>query len=177
MSRVSDPISPLSRTTASRLTPFKYPSNLTRSWPPSESPNLLNHGLQGHLQTLSITASKCISKLDRLQPLTLHSHGLCGDYSKLARLQPPSSHVHRLHVHLQTRSVTAAKLIPKLSRLRCSSSHHQGLKVNLYVHSITVWWNSGGRRQTAQYQHSTKQRMESEGNCWEWVVLARGTQE
>jgi len=53
------------------------------------SPNSLDHGLQAHLQTPSITASKCISKL--------------------AWLQPPSSHDHGLHVHLETGSSTAAK--------------------------------------------------------------------
>jgi len=42
-------------------TASKY-SNLGRSWPPNVSLNSLNHGLQVHLQTLSITTSKCISE-------------------------------------------------------------------------------------------------------------------
>ena len=44
-----------------------------------------------HLQTHSITASKCIAKL--------------------APIRPPSSHDHDLQVHLQTRSITASKLV------------------------------------------------------------------
>ena len=48
---------------SSRLTASLYFSNLARSWPPSASPNLLDHGLQVHLQTRLIAASKCSSKL------------------------------------------------------------------------------------------------------------------
>jgi len=67
MNRVSAPVAPASRTTASRLTASKYSSNIARSWPPSASPNSLDHGLQVHLQTRSITASECISEFTRSQ--------------------------------------------------------------------------------------------------------------
>jgi len=69
-------------------TASKYSSNLARSRPSSASPNSLDHGIQVHLHTPSITASKCISKL--------------------ARLRPTSSHEHDLQVHLQSRSITAS---------------------------------------------------------------------
>jgi len=46
-------------------TASKYSSNLAQSRPPSASPNSLNHGLQVHHQTHSITASKCISEFTR----------------------------------------------------------------------------------------------------------------
>jgi len=51
-------------------------------WPPSWH----DHDLHVHLQTPTITASKCISKI--------------------ARLGPPSSHVHCLGVHLSVHSTT-----------------------------------------------------------------------
>ena len=49
MNRVSAPVAPPSRTTASRLTAPKYYCNLARSWPPSASPNSLDHSLQVYL--------------------------------------------------------------------------------------------------------------------------------
>jgi len=63
-------------------------SNLTQSWPPmynfklapSQPPSLHAHGLQVHLPTHSITASKCISKLTQLSssgaPHIALMHGL-----------------------------------------------------------------------------------------------------
>jgi len=42
-----------------------YSSNLAGPWPPSASPNSLDHGLQVHIQTRSITASKCLSEFTR----------------------------------------------------------------------------------------------------------------
>jgi len=89
MNRVSAPVTPPSRTTASRLTASKYSSNPTRSRPPSASLNSLNYGPP----VRSITASKCISEL--------------------ARLRPASSHDHGLQVHLPTRSIRAYKYIFK----------------------------------------------------------------
>jgi len=53
--------------------------NLARSRPPSTSPNLLDHGLQVHLQTRSITASECISELTPSQ---------CGETVELEGRQP-----------------------------------------------------------------------------------------
>ena len=54
---------PPSRTTTSTWTASKYCSNLAPSRPQSASPNLLDHSLEVYLQTHSITASECISKL------------------------------------------------------------------------------------------------------------------
>jgi len=50
------------------ITVSKCISKLACSWPSSASPNLLDHGLQVHLQTHLIMASKCISKLAWLLP-------------------------------------------------------------------------------------------------------------
>ena len=52
-------------------------------------PNLLDHGLQVHLQTCSITDPKCICRLAQLLPARSHNHGL--------------------QLHLQTRLITACK--------------------------------------------------------------------
>ena len=49
MNRVSAPVAPPFQTTTSRLTPSMYSSTLTRSWPPSASPNSLDHRIQVHL--------------------------------------------------------------------------------------------------------------------------------
>jgi len=46
----------------------EFISKLARSRPPSASPHLLDHGLQVHLQTCSITAAKWISILAPLWP-------------------------------------------------------------------------------------------------------------
>jgi len=65
-------------------------------WPPPSGPSIsLNHGLQVHLQTHSITASKCIYKLARLQPPSASPNSL------------DQSH----QVHLQTCSITPSKYI------------------------------------------------------------------
>jgi len=40
---------------------FKRSSVLTPSWPPSATPNLLNHNFQALLKTCSVVASDCIS--------------------------------------------------------------------------------------------------------------------
>jgi len=65
MNTVSAPIAPPSRNTASRLTAFKYSSNLARLRPAS-----------AYLQPRPITASKCISKAARLRPPSSHDHSL-----------------------------------------------------------------------------------------------------
>jgi len=52
---------------------------LARLRPPSESPNSLGHGLKVHLQTLSITASECISEFTQSQ---------CGETVELEGRQP-----------------------------------------------------------------------------------------
>jgi len=91
--------------------------------PPNTPPISLHQGLQVHLQTRSITASKCISKLARLWPTISLEHVLyvrtimalkC--IYKVTWLQPPSSHNHGLQVHLQTRLITACKCVSKLAQ-------------------------------------------------------------
>ena len=84
-------------------------------------PNLLNYGLQVHLQTRSIT----VSKLARSRPPSVSPHWLDDSIwvrmimaSKfiytLARSRPwnasPNSHERDLQVHLQTGSITAAQV-------------------------------------------------------------------
>ena len=96
------------------ITASKCISQLARSWPPSVSPdpldyglqvcitmaskclspNSLDHGLQVYLQTCSITASKCISKVTRSQP----------------RSESLSSLDCHLQAHLELLSSTACSL-------------------------------------------------------------------
>jgi hypothetical protein len=86
-----------------------------------------------HLQSRSIMASNCISKLARSQHPSVSPSSLDNGFHvhlqprsitaskciyKLARLRPPSSHDHRMQVHLQSPSMTASKCIYKLARLR-----------------------------------------------------------
>jgi len=153
MHRVSAPVAPPSRTTASRLTASKYSSNLARSWPPSASPNPLDHGLQLYLQTRSITASNCNSKLARSRPpgaspnsldhgLQVHLQTRSITASKFARSWPPkcislNSLDHGLQVHLQTRSITASQCISKLSRSRPPTIFPNTLDYGLQVHLQT----------------------------------------
>ena len=73
-----------------------------------------------HLQTRSITASQCISKLDRSWP--------------------PSAFLSSLHpglqVHLQSSSITASKFIV-LARSQLSSASLSSLDLSLQVHLQT----------------------------------------
>jgi len=147
MNRVSDPVSPPSRLTAS-----KYSSNLARSqppsshshglqvhisklawsWPPSASPNSLDYGLWGYPKSRLITASKFAWSQP---PSGLQTRSITASNCiyTLARLRPPSSHDHGLQVHLQTRSNTAYKCISKLARSQPPSVspnlHDYGLQV------------------------------------------------
>jgi len=86
-------------------------SKLARSRPPNASRNSLDRGLQVHLQTRSIAASKCISEFN------LISASKC--ISDFTRSRPPSASPnsldHGLPVHLQTRSITASKCISILA--------------------------------------------------------------
>ena len=127
-------------------TASKYLSDPARSWPPSASPISLDHGLQVHLQTRSITASKCISNLARLRPAILHKHGLqvhlqtrsmtiseC--ISKFTRSLPPSVSPNMLHyrhqVDLQTRLITASEYISEFPRSSSSGAPQIALKHHL----------------------------------------------
>jgi hypothetical protein len=147
------------RTVASYLTDEKSPSTQSaiHRLPPSTRPNSLDYGLQVHLQTSSIAASKCISKVARSRPpiaspilldrglqvhLQTRSSTASKCISKLARLQHPSSRDHGLQVHLHTRLITASKCISKLARSRPSSvslnSPDYGLQAHLQTRSITA---------------------------------------
>ena len=113
----------------------QLPSHLPPNRPLASTPPIsLDHRLQVHLQTRSITASQCISEF----PITASK---C--LSKLVRLRPPSSHDHGLQLHLRTRSITASKCISKLGRSRPPSS-----SLNFFDHSLQVhcWWARAGVR-------------------------------
>jgi len=104
------------------LTTSKYLSNLTRSRRARVSPNSLDHGLQVHLQTHLIMASKFISRPARLRAASLHNHGL--------------------QVHLYTCLIPASKCISEFTRSQSPSASpiplDPGLQVHLWVHSISV---------------------------------------
>jgi len=120
--------------------------------------------LQVLVQSRSITASKCISKLARSRPPTVSPASL--DYglqvrtimaskciSKLARSRPPGASLSSpdvgIQLHLQTGAImaskfiseftiTASKCISKLARSRPPSSHDHGLQLHLQTGSITA---------------------------------------
>jgi len=76
--------------TASRSPNSKYSSSLARSWPAtSTSPNSVNHSLPVHLQTRSITASKCISEFTQ----------------SCSRIASPNSLDHGLGVYFWVHSI------------------------------------------------------------------------
>jgi len=105
-----------------------------------------------HLQTRSITASKCISRLARLWPASVSPNLL--NYtlqvrmsmaskciSKLARSWPPSASLSSLNlsiqVHIQTRSITAFKCISEFTRSTSPSASLSSLNLSLQVHIQT----------------------------------------
>ena len=92
----------------------QLPSCLPPNRPLPSTP-LISHdfSLQVYLQTRSITASQGISEVTITASKCI---------SKLARLRPPSSHDHGLHLHLQTRSMTASRCISQLPRWRPPST-------------------------------------------------------
>jgi len=149
-------------------TASKYLSNLARSWPPSVSPNSLDHGLQVYLQTRSITASKCISKLARSRPPSVSPDSL--DYglqvrtimasmciSKLARSQPPSASLSSLDlslkVHLQTRSITASKCISEfmITASKCISNTLDQLYLQGATAVVRRYRGNGGGQGDGEY--------------------------
>ena len=103
-----------------------------------------------HLQTRSIAASKCISRLDRSRPpsaslsslhlglpvhLQTRSITACKCFSEFTPSWPPSPSTnsidHGLLVHLHTRSIAASKCISRLARLRPECSQNHGLHVHI----------------------------------------------
>jgi len=126
--------------------------------PPSTRPISLDHSLQVHLQTRSVTASECISKLawsrppgaflsslDHTPQVHLQTRSIMASKCisrlrsitacKFARSSPPSA-------YLPTCSITAFKCISKYARLpppsASSKSLNHGLGVYLSVHSIVI---------------------------------------
>jgi len=120
-------------------TASKCCSDLTRSRPPSASPNSLDHGVHVYLQTRSITASKFAQ-------------------SWTPSASPNSVDHDSLQVYLQTRSIMASMFaqswplgaspnsldyglqvhISILARSRPPSLHEHGLPVHLLTRKITI---------------------------------------
>jgi len=109
-----------------------------------------------HLQTRSISASKCSSQFTRSRPpiaspnsldhglkvhLWVHSTSASQCISKLDRSRPPSASLSLLYfglqVNLQTRSITAFQCISKLDRSRPASAFLRSLNLGLQVHLQT----------------------------------------
>jgi len=79
----------------------QLPSRLPPNRPPLSTPPIsLDHSLQVHLQTRSVTASECISKLDRSRPPSAS----------------PNSLDHGLKVHHWVNSTSASKFISQFIR-------------------------------------------------------------
>jgi len=148
MNGVSSAVTRPSQTTASRLTTTNDSSNLAWSGSPSESPNSLNHGLQVHLHSRSITATKCISKL--------------------ARLKPPSLQHHGLQVHLHTRTIVASKCITNLARSLPSTVHP-----NSHDYGLLVRWNTAYKciievTRSWRWSASLSSHDQDAVNRWSW---------
>jgi len=99
-------------------------SKLTRSRPPSASPNSLDHGLQVHLQTHSNMASKCISRLAQSCP----PHGSSKSLN------------HGLQLHLESHSIAASNCISKVARSQppCASPTSLDYSLQVYLLYATV---------------------------------------
>jgi hypothetical protein len=122
-------------------------SKFARPWTPSTSPNSLDYGLQVHLQirsttaskltqspplsaylqTLSITTSKCVSKLTQSWPPSVCPSSL--DYG-LHSISPNTLH-YCFQGHLQTRWITASECVSEFTRLSFSDSPRIALKLRL----------------------------------------------
>ena len=134
--------------------------------PPTTPPISIDHGLQVHLQTCSITVSKCISKLALSRPpsaslstiwscppsaspnkldhgpqVHLHTHSIMS--SKCISL------LHDLQMHLQTRSITACKWIWEfnlisaskcISKLALSRSPSESLSYTIWATKLARSW-------------------------------------
>jgi len=122
MNRVSVAVAPPSWSTSSRSTTSELFSNLDRSWPPSPSLNLCDHGLQVYLWvTRSWPPSAFPSSLDR---------SLQGSICVQLDLG--------LQVHLHTRSFTAFKGVSEFNLILLSKCITQLLDLSLRMHLHTV---------------------------------------
>jgi len=99
-------------------------------WPPPSTPPIsIDLGLQGHHQTRSITASKCISELHALGlQVHLQTHSIT-DSKCISEL-----HDLGLQVHLQIRSITPSKRISQFTRSWPPSASPNSLDLGLQVH-------------------------------------------
>ena len=133
--------------------PLHHPPNwLLRSTPPI----LVDHSLQVHLQTCSITASQCISEftqswspiasptsLNHDLQVHLHTRSIVGSQwiSKLALSRPPSASLSSLdfglQVHLQTRLIMASECISEFTQSCPPSASLSSLNLGLQVHLST----------------------------------------
>ena len=91
------------------------------------TPISLDHGVQVHLQTRSITASMCISPISLSHGVQAHLQTRSITASKFALSWPPSA-------YLQTRSITASKF----ARSQPSSVSPNPLDYGLQVRKITA---------------------------------------
>ena len=111
--------------------PSRLPPELPPPAPPITPPIWLDYGLQLHLQTPLIIASKNISKLAGLRPPSAS----------------PNTLDHSLQVNLQTRSITASKYAPsrpskcisKLARSQPRSASWTSLDYGLQVRTIMAF--------------------------------------
>ena len=123
---------------------------------PSTPPISLDHSLQVHVQTRSITASMCTSNLARSRPpsasvsslnlglqVHLQTHRITSSQciSKLAQSRPHSGSLSSLNLslqlHLQPRSVVASQFISILARSRPRSASLSSLDPGLQLHRQT----------------------------------------
>jgi len=104
----------------------QLPSRLTPNRPPrSTPPILLDHSLEVHLQTRSISASKCISTVARLLPASLFPNWL--------------------NYGLQVGTSMASKCISKLAWSQPLSASLSSLNLSLQVHIQRYRGNGGGQ--------------------------------
>jgi len=106
---------------------------LARLRPTSASPNLPDDGLPVHLQSCSITASKCISQLTSVWPPSVSPNSL--DYG--------------LQVYLYTRSITTSMSISKLAQSRLWSALLSSLD-----HNVMKWWRQKADSLSWTFCHS-----------------------
>jgi len=115
----------------------KCNSKVNRSRPPSLSSNSLDYSLE----TRSITASKCISKLAQLWPPSAYLH------TRLITASTSASLISLVYV-LQVSTIMPSKCIYRLalprSRIVCPNTLAYHLQLHLDTYSITPWeWVSG----------------------------------
>jgi len=102
-----------------------YSCKLPRLRPTSSQ----DHGLQVHLQSCSITASKLAQSWPPSASANSLDHGL--------QCASPTSLDYALQVHIQTGMITASKLGASWSPSVSPNLHNSGIQVHLQTSSIT----------------------------------------